>query len=72
MKFHCVEICALLAESLRSFLGVGGGGEEDILLPSTRKVQGETTFRVLCMKKFWSGWLPRREGKDEILLAFSS
>ena len=70
MKVHC-EICALLAESLRSFLG-GGGGGEDILLPGTWKVQGETTFRVLYMKKFRSGWLPRREGKEEKLLAFSS
>ena len=41
--------------------------EED---PRTRKVlEGGTTFRLVYMQKFRSGWLPRGEGKEEKLSA---
>ena len=41
--------------------------------PSTRKIlEGETTFRLVYMQKFRSGWLPSGKGKEEKLSVFSS
>ena len=62
----CVSVLVTAQLQYCSRLGLFTWREED---PSTRKIlEGETTFRLVYMQKFQSGWLPSGEGKqDEIV-----
>ena len=45
------------------FKGLFTWREED---PSSRNIlEGETTFRLGYTQKFWPGWLPSGEGKED-------
>ena len=53
-----------------NFIGLFTWREEE---PNTRTIlEGETTFRLLDMQKFWSGCLLSGKGKEEKLSSFSS